>query len=436
MSNLKPYNSICRGNSYLPLVFGLAALVIIGLLTILIFRPGPEGSKTAPATTDPEPSASAKMTDEETAEPTRTQRRITPGQEVTVEVMKTIFEGDFERPPPAIGDTVRLKEIFQVGTIYRKSGLTTISGRASHQDWGFAGFADFTMILSGVSEIFIEENNGKEITALVDITESAVVEFRAEPGIRMDLGRRFHDAFDLSASLLSALDGFMIPPGASRMTESAVNEFLKSPIANEIIQELDLKLISPPEIDALHQTRFRVHYRDGEGVRKVTFVGYLSDRKPAQDVENFVFLEDLHYLFQAGMFTDAHLFPDRPLRDGEIHNIYANVLSAPFPRSWQATVSGMLSFGRYDESGGRGEIYYRRGTLEVRGRPKGRTVTGTFIPSEGSIHFYSNPQRMDRLTLKGNASFTDRSAAHWIFEARHQVTPIFETIYKVRALEE
>lgn len=414
------------------MIIGLAVAVVIGLLVIQSWPKKTtengendeiptENGETNGKTTKDHPPIDKPIDDPKT--------KIIPGREVTREVMKTVFEGDFDDPPPAINDKARLKEIFEKNKKSQVSGLATFSGRASHKDWGIEGFADFTMATQSLAEVTIEENDGERITALVDVLELATLEFRAKPGIRINLGERAHALFMVGALALNT-QGIIIPPGIPKAGESILNEILQHDLARELINEAGIMPISPPEIDRLKNTQFRVHYRDGGGVEKVVFIGYIEGQEP-KDADQFPHLEDLHYLFQGGVFASAHLIPSGPLEDGDLFDVPASVLPTPFPSSWNMKKWGKISFGRYDESGNKGEIYYRRGTFQASGKPKNAEISAEFIPTEGTVEFQIKPQKLKMLKMKGDAALENTSSDHWIFEAEHQVTPKFEITYKV-----
>ena len=430
------------GKSYLPLIIGLAAAIVIGLFAFtLMTGNGGNGDETTEdnGKDDPNPN--------EIVEPEPGPETISEDEEVTLERMKTVFEGEFDDPPPAISDKARLKEIYEVGTKSRIDGLATISGRVSKKDWGIKGFVDFTMATQNEAEVIIEENDGENITALVDFLEMQTLDFRTKYGVKVDLGSRLHRAFELGAMALR-FQGVNIPPGSSKMSELLVNKILEKAGKSELIaalfehdiikglmEEYGLTLIEAPEIDALRDTQFRVNYRDGTGVTKVVFIGYLNDRKPESDEKATVLLEDLKHIFQGGLFSAPHLFPSGPLEDGDLHDVSANMLPNPFPKSWNLKKSGKVSFGRYDQQDNKGEIYYRRGSFKARGGTEKKRVEVDFQPDDGAVHFQIKPQKLRSLSLKGTAEFDKKSTGHYLFEARHQVTPKFEITTKVQELE-
>ena len=365
-------------------------------------------------------------------------------------VNRTVFEDELSEPMPAVNNVARLKEIFRPNTRYRSETFTTISGRASHKDLGIKGSSAYSMNVLGKAEILIKENDGRTIIAQVDILESSITEFRADPGVQIDLGKRFHKLFNLGAMTIGPLTdgGLLLPPGSSKVGEKLTNKFLQRPEVNELLSTLvdsergsDILegaglMLSPPEIGGLHGTRFEVHYEDGKGVQKVIYIGPLEGYERDTDgEEDFVHEEDIHYLFQAGLFSAPHLIPEETLDDGDIHNVDASAFPAPFPPSWRARQYGKLSFGRFDTSSKRGEIYYRRGQFEAEARPKNRSIKIKFKPSEGSIHFETNPQQLKSLELEGEASYMGSSTDHWLFEAKHQIKPKFQTTHKIEIVE-
>lgn len=437
-------------NGVFALFLAFVVLMVIGVVFWAAKRPdsGANGGQDKPETvvTDPNDDLDTPIIPQATPTP---ERRLQMGRSVTREEMRVIFSGRMDQPLPAINDPERLRAVFRENTKYQKEGLTTISGRANSKAWGIDGFADFVMAVRGKSLVLIHSNDGREIQASIDILESTVLEFRLDPGVRIDLGRRFHDAYDITNITLEILGITGLPPGSSRRIEDLANlfltseearKFLKNALENDnvidTVKNLGFQFIEPPSIEGLHGTRFLVEYKDGEGVQNITFVGYLEGyERKIGDEDPFVFLKDTLPLFQASMFADPHLFPAEPLRDGEIFNIDAQAIPAPFPPEWHAQMSGTLSFGRYDENNHNAEIYYRRGSFRLEGRPEGRLIQGNFSPSSGEIHFFTQPEQMDRLQLKGEASFEDRSTGHWLFESRHQMTPTFETQYRVKIVE-
>ncbi len=347
------------------------------------------------------------------------------GKTGTVIVGETITIAPSD-PRPAVGDPVRIREVYQKGKTYRRSAVYGIEAIGQHTQWGLG--VDYQILYAGriVVDSKIEENDGVNIVAKVTVAEAVTENARKQfDGVRVDLGERAHILLEMigTAARLNPVYPVPIPPGSAKLAEELVNRIIRSPIVESIIRAWPGSVFM---VEAIDGYTFRIHFTDGKGVTNIELLS-------APDYRDFggraPFIDEValrEFAQNYNPIWDVAIFPDENVAVGHEWQVTGASLPNLFTPSMFVRITDAVTMRREQDRDAATVITVKENSaLGFSARPQGRGVSGRLSFDGGTLHYDPTNRLFTTFMLNGKLPMKNFSTDHLLFPLRHAVAPVF-----------
>jgi len=314
-------------------------------------------------------------------------------------------------------DTTRVKQTYLPGRSYRSVVKASLSGRASHKDWGIVN--EMNMHYASEAEIIrtIQSNDGTTLVLVQEFRRMRMLSaFTKLEGLRIDLGLGAQLALDFVAGLLGA------PPGWATLEINKANQLLDNTLVRSFIDSLrsDPAAQVKAFFDGLEGKKVRITYVNGFGVKEVEPLGCtLSD-------------DQRSFIEGTSVISDAYVFPEVESRVGQRWTINGQDLQQIVDPTLRARLSGSLTAERGPDGGSpdspTAQIFLRGGVLDLHNIGKGTETMARWAP-RGTMVYGFKDGIITQAELAGSFRIDRRSTDHILFEARFSTEPQYRITY-------
>ena len=323
-------------------------------------------------------------------------------------------------PPPQIGRPDRIRDVLQEGKTYEVTTTADLTAPVRDKDWGIETIVHLAYRAEVCFHRKIEKNDGRQVVELRHIQSARML--KATSTVKIDclwtkpallvlgfLERYLGGTGEVTAVSAALLDKiFTVGNWAAQATLNEQNTKVKA------------------MLDSLEGKSVRITYEDGRGVVSLVPVGCTLTE------------EERDFLFASAVVTDAFLLPDKASKPGDEWEVDGGAFVDFLPPSWRGVTSGKVWIRRERDFEENGQKYALlrcyRGTLRVNATDQTRTRLGTLTP-RGELKYNITKGHIESATLTAEASITEASRDHLLFEARFETQPKFQSTYSCRMLD-
>ena len=323
-------------------------------------------------------------------------------------------------PPPTIGRPDRIRDVLQEGKTYEVITTADLTAPVRDKDWGIETIVNLAYRAEVCIHRKIEKNDGRQVVELRHIQSARML--KATSTVHIDC---------LWARPAIMVLGFLEPlvGGTGKVTviSAAVLDRIFTVgtwAAQAALNEQNTKVKAM--IDSLSGKTVRITYEDGRGVVALEPVGCSLTA------------EERDFLFASAVATDAFLMPDEESKPGDQWEVDGGAFVDFLPPSWRGATSGKVWIRRERDFEENGQKYAllrcSSGTLRVDATDQSRARLGTLTP-RGELKYNITKGHIESAVLTAEASVTEASRDHLLFEARFETQPKFQSTYSCRMLD-
>ena len=327
-------------------------------------------------------------------------------------------EGAFA-PPQPVGDPSRVRDVLQEGKTYDSTLKTGLDAKVVDKDWGVRRTVSLVYVAEMRVRRTVERNDGKTVVLLCHILESRTTKLLTDAEVSFDLG-------EPGFLVLGVLDLWLTGGAGTAVAVEvgAVSEKLLTAASKTAWRGATAKAAAAA--DSLEGKRFRVTYRDGEGVVNL------------EPVECGLTDDERSYLEGLAVLSDCYLLPDLKSKPGQYWDVEARALADFLPPTWRGRPSGVVTIERQRDfrKGDKdyAELEITAGTFRVDASDGSRRRLGELTP-RGRLDYNITDGYVDHAEFSVKASIEEVSTDHLLFEARFQGMPRLEIQYTCKRLE-
>ena len=323
-------------------------------------------------------------------------------------------------PPPQIGRPDRIRDVLQEGKTYEVTTTADLTAPVRDKDWGIETVVHLAYRAEVCFHRKIEKNDGRQVVELRHIQSARMLKATstvkidclwAKPGILV----------------LGFLEGYLGGTGVVTNVSAAVLGKIFEVgtwAAQAALNDQNTKVKAM--LDSLEGKSVRITYEDGRGVVSLVPVGCTLTE------------EERDFLFASAVVTDAFLLPDKASKPGDEWEVDGRAFVDFLPPSWRGVTSGKVWIRRERDFEENGQKYALLrcygGALRVDATDQTRTRLGTLTP-RGELKYNITKGHIESATLTAEASITEASRDHLLFEARFETQPKFQSTYSCKMVD-
>lgn len=322
-------------------------------------------------------------------------------------------------PPKPVGDPQRIRDVLQEGKTYESTLKVDLEAQVIDKDWGVRQTVNLGYRAEARVRRTVERNDGKAVVLLCHIVESRIAKLESDVEVRLDLGEPGVLVLGVLDQWLTGGTGTAVVVKVRPIAEAVLTLASKAALRGATAK-------AKAAADSLEGKKFRVMYRDGEGVVNLEPVGCtLNDEERA-------------YLEGLAVLSDCYVLPDLGSKPGQYWDVEARALADLLPPTWRGRPSGVVIIKRTEDYK-KGDKDYAAleitgGTFRVDASDGSRRRLGEVTP-RGRLDYNISDGYVDHAKLSGTASLEDVTTDHLLFEARFQANPRMEIQYTCKRLE-